>query len=88
MIQANAEYVFVEGDIKSPSAFLSQILTVSGLSGGWSSAWILAIIIPCSIAVILVPCWIILCVSASLLQIQLKAVSDEQKGEIKNEITY
>lgn len=63
-----------------PSGFLAQIFLVSGVSyptppapttpgieptkGGFPS-WALAIIIPCSAAIILIPCWIILCVSAT-----------------------
>ncbi|XP_060782649.1 mucin-2 [Neoarius graeffei] len=59
-----------------PSGFLAQIFLVSGVSyptppapttpgieptkGGFPS-WALAIIIPCSAAIILIPCWIILC---------------------------
>ncbi|KAK1791188.1 hypothetical protein P4O66_013209 [Electrophorus voltai] len=93
VIQANAQYIFGEGDIKSPSGFLAQILKVSGLmytttfstpvtpaqtttphpvllnatrpanntnTGGQFPGWVLPIIIPCSIAVILVLCWILL----------------------------
>ncbi|KAI4904742.1 hypothetical protein NFI96_016698, partial [Prochilodus magdalenae] len=62
VIQADAEYVFVEGDIKAPSGFLKEILKVSGLAGGGFPGWALAIIIPCGIAIILVPCWILLCI--------------------------
>ncbi|KAL7878185.1 hypothetical protein SRHO_G00048280 [Serrasalmus rhombeus] len=65
VIQANAEYVFVEGDIKTPSGFLKEILKISGLAGGGFPGWALAIIIPCGIAIILVPCWIILCIMLS-----------------------
>ncbi|KAI4881457.1 hypothetical protein NFI96_029102, partial [Prochilodus magdalenae] len=65
VIRADAEYVFVEGDIKAPSGFLKEILKVSGLAGGGFPGWALAIIIPCGIAIILVPCWILLCVSSS-----------------------
>ncbi|XP_047668562.1 uncharacterized protein LOC113646504 [Tachysurus fulvidraco] len=32
---------------------------------GGNSAWILGIIIPCSIVIILIPCWILLCVSVT-----------------------
>ncbi|KAL7889604.1 hypothetical protein AOLI_G00018620 [Acnodon oligacanthus] len=65
VIQADAEYVFVEGDIKTPSGFLKEILNISGLAGGGFPGWALAIIIPCGIAIILVPCWIILCIMLS-----------------------
>ncbi|KAL6486799.1 hypothetical protein MHYP_G00034250 [Metynnis hypsauchen] len=64
VIQADAEYVYVEGDFKTPSGFLQQILNISGLAGGFPG-WALAIIIPCGIAIILVPCWIILCIMLS-----------------------
>ncbi|XP_072533320.1 uncharacterized protein [Salminus brasiliensis] len=82
VIQADSEYVFVEGDIKTPSGFLEEILKVSGLAsttpqptvlsttvqatphtnstGGGFPGWALAIIIPCGIAIILVPLWIII----------------------------
>ncbi|KAG9275776.1 putative threonine-rich GPI-anchored glycoprotein isoform X1 [Astyanax mexicanus] len=65
VIQADAEYVFVEGDIKTPSKFLTEILKVSGLGSGAFPGWALAIIIPCGIAIILVPCWILLCILLS-----------------------
>ncbi|KAL6486798.1 hypothetical protein MHYP_G00034240 [Metynnis hypsauchen] len=64
VIQADAEYVYVQGDFKTPSGFLQQILNISGLAGGFPG-WALAIIIPCGIAIILVPCWIILCIMLS-----------------------
>ncbi|XP_036430665.1 LOW QUALITY PROTEIN: mucin-17-like [Colossoma macropomum] len=65
VIQADAEYIFMEGDIKTPSGFLKEILKISGLAGGGFPGWALAIIIPCGIAIILVPCWIILCIMLS-----------------------
>ncbi|XP_066536035.1 uncharacterized protein [Hoplias malabaricus] len=74
VIEADSMYVFTAGDIKSTSAFLSEIMTVSGLTsitpavtnaisggGGGFPGWALAIIIPCSIAIILIPAWITLC---------------------------
>ncbi|KAJ8336183.1 hypothetical protein SKAU_G00395260 [Synaphobranchus kaupii] len=76
-IRANLDYVFREGDINQPSGFLSAILTVSGMAPTTTSSpvlllittssvgrfpgWALAIIIPCGIAIILLPFWILLC---------------------------
>ncbi|XP_034149911.1 cell wall protein DAN4 [Esox lucius] len=87
-IMADVMYVYNEADNNLPSAFLQDILTVSGLltttaapttttsttplptlllttffsttSGGGFPGWALAIIIPCGIAIILIPLWILL----------------------------
>ncbi|XP_014033116.2 cell wall protein DAN4-like [Salmo salar] len=87
-IRADMMYVYKEEDINFPSAFLEEVLKVSGLltttvtptttsttplptllltttfnttSDGGFPGWALAIIIPCGIAIILVPLWILLC---------------------------
>lgn len=78
MIVADSEYVFQQGDIKAPSGFLAQVLVVSGLPVPTESppttsiidlprddlpGWAVAIIVILSTAIILIPCWILLCVS-------------------------
>ncbi|CDQ88667.1 unnamed protein product [Oncorhynchus mykiss] len=84
-IRANVTYVYKEKDVNLPSAFLGDVLKVSGptttvapttttsppttllLTTPFSTSdrgfpgWALAIIIPCGIAIILVPLWILLC---------------------------
>ncbi|KAJ7983829.1 hypothetical protein DPEC_G00370800 [Dallia pectoralis] len=87
-IIADMTYVYNEADTNLPSAFIQEILKVSGLlpttaapttttsttllpslllstfysttSGGGFPGWALAIIIPCGIAIILIPLWILL----------------------------
>ncbi|KAJ8002373.1 hypothetical protein DPEC_G00179230, partial [Dallia pectoralis] len=87
-LRAELTYVYNKEDTILPSAFLLDILTVSGLlpttaapttttsttllpslllstfysttSGGGFPGWALAIIIPCGIAIILIPLWILL----------------------------
>ncbi|CAB1351014.1 unnamed protein product [Coregonus sp. 'balchen'] len=75
-IRANVIYVYKEEDVNLPSGLLQEVLKVSGLltttvapttttsttSVGGFPGWALAIIIPCGIAIILVPLWILLCV--------------------------
>ncbi|KAM9418936.1 uncharacterized protein ACWYII_022330 [Salvelinus alpinus] len=87
-IRANVTYVYKEKDVNLPSAFLGDVLKVSGpltttvapttttstappttilLTTHFSTSdrgfpgWALAIIIPCGMAIILVPLWILLC---------------------------
>ncbi|XP_014032571.2 uncharacterized protein [Salmo salar] len=88
-IMANVTYVYKDKDVNLPSAFLGEVIKVSGLlttivapttttsttplptllltttfnttSDGGFPGWALAIIIPCGIAIILVPLWILLC---------------------------
>ncbi|XP_051559529.1 uncharacterized protein LOC127444298 [Myxocyprinus asiaticus] len=78
VIEADVEYVFSESDIKTPSPFLSALITVNTetiipvtfypivlnttiSNNSTNAAWVVAIIVPCAIAIILVPCWILLC---------------------------
>ncbi|XP_051559531.1 uncharacterized protein LOC127444300 [Myxocyprinus asiaticus] len=75
VIQADVQYIFSESDIQTPSIFLQELLKVNGVTtpapavtanttvpnNGTSAAWVVAIIVPCAIAIILVPCWILLC---------------------------
>ncbi|XP_076830248.1 uncharacterized protein LOC143476132 [Brachyhypopomus gauderio] len=59
-IMAKAQYVYVPSDINFPSNFLAEILQITGLASG-GAWWVLGIIIPCAIAIFIVPCWILLC---------------------------
>ncbi|XP_034158478.2 uncharacterized protein LOC113524725 [Pangasianodon hypophthalmus] len=40
---------------------LRPTVQINNTTSGGNAAWILAIIIPCSIVIILIPCWILLC---------------------------
>ncbi|MCI4375969.1 hypothetical protein PGIGA_G00182640, partial [Pangasianodon gigas] len=40
---------------------LRPTVQANNTTSGGNAAWILAIIIPCSIIIILIPCWILLC---------------------------
>ncbi|XP_056623437.1 mucin-17-like [Triplophysa dalaica] len=76
VIRADVQYVFREGDIGAPSQFLEELLKINGVittpapattfyptlvNNSTSAAWVVAIIVPCAIAIMLVPCWILLC---------------------------
>lgn len=64
-----AQILMVSGLSSPPSpteatiAFNYELLQTTPHSG--FPEWALAIIIPCIIAIVLIPCWIILCVSAT-----------------------
>ncbi|XP_051983287.1 uncharacterized protein LOC127644241 [Xyrauchen texanus] len=77
VIVADVEYVFSESDIKTPSPFISALTAVNNepiipvtlypivdttvSNNSTNAAWVVAIIVPCAIAIILIPCWILLC---------------------------
>ncbi|XP_056623398.1 serine-rich adhesin for platelets-like [Triplophysa dalaica] len=76
VILANIEYIFLDSDITTPSIFVRElrnaaaaaattfsptVINTSGPNNSTSLAWIVAIIVPCAIAILLIPCWILLC---------------------------
>lgn len=64
-----AQILVVSGLSKAPQTTLAPITSEIGLLTTTAARglpqWALAIIIPCIIAAILIPCWIFLCVSES-----------------------
>ncbi|XP_043100742.1 uncharacterized protein LOC122348917 [Puntigrus tetrazona] len=75
-IQANVHYVFSESDIQKPkpiatttpaatttttTTFYYTVLSTTITNNSTSAAWVVAIIVPCAIAIFLIPCWILLC---------------------------
>ncbi|KAA0722076.1 hypothetical protein E1301_Tti009176 [Triplophysa tibetana] len=92
MILANIEYTFNDSDIKTPSIFVRElrnaaaattfyptVMNTSGPNNSTSLAWIVAIIVPCAIAIILIPCWILLC---------LKSRDFASASALKNVVVY
>ncbi|XP_057187759.1 uncharacterized protein LOC130553038 [Triplophysa rosa] len=66
----NAPSLFIQellkanGVITTPApatTFYPTVVNTSGPNNSTSAAWVVAIIVPCAIAIMLVPCWILLC---------------------------
>nr|XP_055060730.1 mucin-17-like isoform X6 [Misgurnus anguillicaudatus] len=54
----------VNGSITSAPAtttFYPTVVATTGRNNSTSAAWVVAIIVPCAIAIMLIPCWILLC---------------------------
>ncbi|KAA0722075.1 hypothetical protein E1301_Tti023597 [Triplophysa tibetana] len=72
VIKADVVYIFKEDDFKFPSPFIFELTyvntgtttaapTTTFFPSSTSPTWIVAIIVPCAIAIMLIPCWILLC---------------------------
>ncbi|XP_073670326.1 uncharacterized protein [Paramisgurnus dabryanus] len=54
----------INGSVTSGPAtttFYPTVVATTGRNNSTSAAWVVAIIVPCAIAIMLIPCWILLC---------------------------
>ncbi|KAK2909137.1 hypothetical protein Q8A67_004974 [Cirrhinus molitorella] len=61
LIVVNNETLTTTTPAATRTTFYSTVLSTTITNNSTSAAWVVAIIVPCAIAIILVPCWIILC---------------------------
>ncbi|RXN38453.1 putative threonine-rich GPI-anchored glyco -like protein [Labeo rohita] len=62
LIVVNNETIITTTPAATRTTFYSTVLSTTITNNSTSAAWVVAIIVPCAIAIILVPCWILLCV--------------------------
>ncbi|XP_016346598.1 uncharacterized protein LOC107692163 [Sinocyclocheilus anshuiensis] len=61
LIVVNNETITTTTPATTRTTFYSTVLSTTITNNGTNAAWVVAIIVPCAIAIILVPCWILLC---------------------------
>lgn len=76
IIEANVTYVFSDSDVgafglvasilgasttPAPATTYPTVLNTTISGNSTNAAWVVAIIVPCAIVIMLVPCWILLC---------------------------
>ncbi|TRY99531.1 hypothetical protein DNTS_020827 [Danionella cerebrum] len=80
VIEATVTYLFSDSDINnyglvltflgvtspSPTTIFPEVLNTTISSNSTSAAWVVGIIVPCAIVIMLIPCWILLCVLFAL----------------------
>ncbi|KAK7165958.1 hypothetical protein R3I93_005900 [Phoxinus phoxinus] len=61
LLEVNSETIATTTPAATRTTFFPTVLSTTIINNSTSVAWIVAIIVPCAIAIILVPCWILLC---------------------------
>ncbi|RXN28401.1 putative threonine-rich GPI-anchored glyco -like protein [Labeo rohita] len=63
LIVVNSENITTTTPAATRTTFYPTVLNTKIINNSTSAAWVVAIIVPCAIAIMLIPCWILLCVN-------------------------
>ncbi|KAI2668271.1 Zonadhesin [Labeo rohita] len=66
LIVVNSENITTTTPAATRTTFYPTVLNTKIINNSTSAAWVVAIIVPCAIAIMLIPCWILLCVMFAL----------------------